>query len=78
VLWCGVLPVATPADGDGASVAKARRKLAAAICKRLQALLECVRVLVGTIVAMPAVLDSQVCWQCVGILTLHAWAYQDH
>jgi hypothetical protein len=56
-----VLSLSAPADGDGASVAKARRKLAAAMCKRLQALLECLRVLVGTIVAMPAVLDAQVC-----------------
>lgn len=49
------------ADGDSASTAKARRKLAAAMCKRLQDLLTCLRVLVGTIIAMPAVIDQQVC-----------------
>jgi hypothetical protein len=48
------------ADGDSATTAKARRRLAAAMCKRLQDLLTCLRVLVGTIVAMPAVIDQQV------------------
>lgn len=37
-----------------------RRRLAAAICKRLQELLVCLRVLVGTIIAMPTIIDQQV------------------
>jgi hypothetical protein len=48
------------ADGDSASTAKARRKLAAAMCKRLQELLTCLRVLVGTVIAMPVIIDQQV------------------
>lgn len=49
------------ADGDSVSIAKVRRCLAAALCKRLQELLVCLRVLVTTIIAMPAVIDMQVC-----------------
>lgn len=48
------------ADGDSVTTAKARRRLAAGMCKRLHELLTCLRVLVGTIVAMPAVIDQQV------------------
>jgi hypothetical protein len=51
---------ARAADGDSASTAKARRKLAAAMCKRLQELLTCLRVLVGTVIAMPVIIDQQV------------------
>lgn len=54
VCWIG------HADGDSASTAKARRKLAAAMCKRLQELLTCLRVLVGTVIAMPLIIDQQV------------------
>lgn len=41
-------------------MAKARRKLAAAMCKRLHELLQCFRVLVGTIIASPSIVDHQV------------------
>jgi hypothetical protein len=56
-------------DGDGASVAKSRRKLAAVVCKRLQDLLACLKVLVGTVIAMPVVIDQQVRpAYCCGVL----------
>jgi hypothetical protein len=54
------LTASLPTDGDGASVAKSRRKLAAVVCKRLHDLLACLKVLVGTVIAMPVVIDQQV------------------
>lgn len=54
------LACVSAADGDSAATAKARRRLAAGMCKRLHELLTCLRVLVGTIVALPVVIDQQV------------------
>jgi hypothetical protein len=50
----------TEGDAAGSAQALARKKLAAAICKRLQGLLQSMKVLVNTVLAMPSVLDQQV------------------
>eukprot|EP00775_Hariotina_reticulata_P011123 gene11123-11277_t len=46
-------------DAAGSAQALARSRLAAATCERLQGLLQIVKVLVNTVLAMPSVLDQQ-------------------
>jgi hypothetical protein len=61
---CGV---AAHTEDDTAVAAKARRNLAAGMCKRLQELLQCLHTLLRTVIANPAIIDHQVrLHACVG------------